>query len=200
MCLQAKSTTGLERGACDEQFRALKRCFLQAVSPLDTEYLLERLRKRMQHSCKHKQYVLRGSGCISSLQAGYHRPTTWGSKRTSNSQVFMFKRGGLVPPLCTMLVVLKWRRLSQYCSEDATTHALVRCDTATCWMVREALEQHMAAAAAAAACIPLRSFSTEIGSPLFSKVQVPPQLSPVSDDGVVHHGCPWVALGRGWGG
>lgn len=31
MCLQAKSTTGLERGACDEEFKALKRCFLQAV-------------------------------------------------------------------------------------------------------------------------------------------------------------------------
>ncbi|CAM9873963.1 unnamed protein product [Pylaiella littoralis] len=31
MCVQAKSTTGLERGACDEQFRALKRCFLQAA-------------------------------------------------------------------------------------------------------------------------------------------------------------------------
>lgn len=33
MCLQAKSTTGLERGACEEQFALLKQCFQQAVSP-----------------------------------------------------------------------------------------------------------------------------------------------------------------------
>lgn len=33
MCLQAQSTTGLERGACEEQFVLLKRCFQQAVGP-----------------------------------------------------------------------------------------------------------------------------------------------------------------------
>eukprot|EP00903_Cladosiphon_okamuranus_P006104 g6013.t1 len=31
MCLQAKSATGLERGACEEQFVLLKRCFQQAA-------------------------------------------------------------------------------------------------------------------------------------------------------------------------
>jgi len=34
LCLQEKATTGLERGACEEQFAALKRCFLQAVRVL----------------------------------------------------------------------------------------------------------------------------------------------------------------------
>ncbi|CAM9355331.1 unnamed protein product [Ectocarpus sp. 8 AP-2014] len=34
-CLQAASTAGmLERGVCDEQFKALKRCFQQAAKGL----------------------------------------------------------------------------------------------------------------------------------------------------------------------